>query len=138
VGGQLGAYFYYYNTSDFVPNPNTAITFADGWSGLCKSSTVNFLITTLQFTFLPIFIHRSSPWKEPIYKNIALSVLILINIALIIPIYLFTPYFSFLDLQNINQTYAGIMLGITGGSCILCGIANWIIEGAQLHEVIQY
>lgn len=95
---QVGAYYYYYNTSDFVANPKPSATFSDGWNGLCKSTTVNFLIVILHSTLLPIMVYRGSPWKEPIYKNVALTVLIIINIVLIVPIFFQTASLSFLDL----------------------------------------
>lgn len=136
TAAQVASYFYYYNTPDFVPNSQPSATFSSGWNGVCKSATINFLITVLEFSVLPFFIFRSSPWKEPIYKNWPLTVLILINIALIIPIYFFTSSFSIIDMQTIGKSYAGVVLAITGGGCLLCGIANWVIEKGRLHEFI--
>lgn len=99
--GQIGAYYYYYKSSDYEPNPKPYATFSDGWNGLNKSATINFLIEVLEYTLLPIIIFRSSPWKEPIYQNIPLLVLIIINIVLIVPIFFETANLSFLDLLPI-------------------------------------
>jgi hypothetical protein len=96
--GQVGAYLYYYQTSDFVANPYPNATYQEGWNGVCKSTTVNFLIIILEHTLLPIFIYRSSPWKEEIYKNKALCLLIVINLVLIVPFFFETANLSFLDL----------------------------------------
>lgn len=136
IAGQVSSYFFYYNSPDFVPNPQHSATFSSGFNGLCKSSTINFLMSVLFYSSLPLFVYRSSPWKEPIYKNIPLISLVLINIFLIIPIYFFTSQLSFLDLQPIGIYYAGIILAIIGGSCVVCGIANLIIEKCKFHESI--
>jgi hypothetical protein len=123
--GQVGAYYYYYNNSgDFVANPKPSATFSDGWNGVCKSTTVNFLIIVLEYTLLPVMIYRSSPWKEPIYQNVALTVLIIINIALIVPIFFETASLSFLDLQPIAQGPAAVIFIITLIGCISCAAVN--------------
>jgi hypothetical protein len=127
AAGQLGAYLYYYHNSDFVANPHPIATYKDGWNGVCKSTTVNFLIIILEFTLLPIFIYRSSPWKEEIYKNKPLSLLIVINLVLIVPFFFETANLSFLDLQPIDPSSAGIIFAIIIFACIDCGIVNKII-----------
>ena len=103
AAGQAGAYYYYYKTSDFVPNPRPVATFQSGWNGNTKTSTVNFLILVLQFTLIHIAIYRSSTWKESIYKHIPLTILIVVNLGLIIPIYFLAANLSFLELQPIAQ-----------------------------------
>lgn len=100
--GQIGAYLYYYQSNDFVPNPHPYVSYRDGWNGVCKSSTVNFLIIIVEYTLLPIVIYRSSPWKEEIYKNLFLLSTIIINLVLIIAIFIETANLSILDLLPIN------------------------------------
>jgi hypothetical protein len=33
TAGQVGAYYYYINSSDFTPNPKPVANFKDGWTG---------------------------------------------------------------------------------------------------------
>lgn len=122
------AFFYYTSSSDFEPNPQPKVTFSHGWNGVCKSSTANFLIVILIFTLLPIFIYRSAPWKEPFYKNIVLLILILLDLGAIICMYLFTSQLSIIDLLPIRLREAIIMFGITTCGCMLCGVANLVIN----------
>jgi hypothetical protein len=68
------------------------------------------------------------------YKNIPLLLLIIVNLALIIPFYFYTASLSFLDLQPIGQSYAAIVLGITIASCIVSWIINYIIDELKMHE----
>jgi hypothetical protein len=101
--GQVGSYLYYYQSNDFVPNPHHYASYQEGWNGLCKSSTINFLIIILQYTLLPIVVYRSSPWKEEIYKNLFILSSIIINLILTIIIFLSTASLSILDLLPIGR-----------------------------------
>lgn len=38
------AYFWYKSSSDFSPNPTQYVTFDSGWTGVCKSGTMAFII----------------------------------------------------------------------------------------------
>jgi RsiW-degrading membrane proteinase PrsW (M82 family) len=98
----VAGYQYYVNTSDFVANPNPVATFADGWNGVNKSGTLIFLMLIIVCTLLPLFIYRSDPWKQPLYKNVILTVIIVVNSVLFFAIYYTTSYLSFLDLVPIG------------------------------------
>ncbi len=69
AGGQTVAYLYYYNSSDFVPNPN-----ADTLNGDNKSGTIFFLTTMMLGIFLFIAFASSKPFKKPLYKNTPVAV----------------------------------------------------------------
>lgn len=136
AAGLAGSYFFYYNTDEFIPNTVRTITFASGWNGKCVSTTVSFFVTVLEFSLLPFVVYRSSPWKEPFYRNIPLMILVIVNIALITVIYFWPQYFAFLDLKVISRQYAGIIYGITLGVCGVSIAVGRVIEKAQLHQNI--
>ena len=111
--GMILAYEYYYYSSDFTPNPITKVTFKDGWNGVNKSSTVLFLISVLYYISLSFLLYRGSPWKKPIYRNILMTLLIVLNIVLIIVIFFTTEKHSWIDLVKIDKEKAAIVLAIT-------------------------
>ena len=136
TAGQTAAYFVYYNSSEFMPNPKPIVTISTGFNGECQSSTVNFLISTLLFSFFPVIIYRSSPWKQAIYKNIALTIIVFLNVGLILTIYFMTGTFGFIGLQAISLKYSMIIMAITLATLILTWLANYFIQNKKMHEVI--
>lgn len=96
--GFVSGYQYYIQTDDFVANSQTTVSFSSGWNGYNKSSTVCFLMANIMYIMLGVLVYRSSPWKERIWKNIPLSILIIINLIAIVTIYFLTAYLSFLNL----------------------------------------
>lgn len=97
--GLIGAYIYYFNSGNFVANTVTSIKFPEGWFGKTQSCTINFITSNLEYTFLPIAIYRSSPWKLQIFTNIPVTILIIVNIIVIFFISFFSSGFGFLDIQ---------------------------------------
>jgi hypothetical protein len=100
---QYIVYLYYFKSSDFVPNPKPYATFVDGWNFICKSSSVFFLVNTVQATLMPFSTYRSLPWKEKIYKNILMTILIILNSIGISIIFFETQYLSFIQLEPIGH-----------------------------------
>lgn len=52
------------------------------------------------------------PFKKPIYYNIALSVLLLIDIGVSIALFFITPLMA-LQMLDIGKYYGGVLFGIT-------------------------
>lgn len=136
--GMAASYQYYASTTDFVPNPTPTVTFSNGYNHLTKSSTIIFLSQNIVNIFMSVMLYRGSPWKEPFYKNKAFTILFVVNIVLIIPIFFTTKYLSFLDLQPIGLTEAGVVLVIMMGTVLIGFIYNKIIENALLHEKLYH
>lgn len=93
--GLVASYIYYANTDDFVPNnTHRYVHFEDGWFGNTKSSTMNFIAANLSYIALALFIYKSKPWKQPVWTNKPLFVVILVNTVLIIIISFITDKLS--------------------------------------------
>lgn len=99
--GLIGSYVYYVNSGSFTPNTNVEIRFPKGWFGETESSTVNFITSNILYIFLPFAIYRSDPWKLPIWTNKPVTIIIIVNIILLVPLSLFTKYLGFMGLQAI-------------------------------------
>lgn len=63
TAGMILSYEYYQATSDFVPNPNPAVTFANGYNSVTKSTSVIFLCQNIINISLAVFVYRGYPWK---------------------------------------------------------------------------
>ena len=125
--GMALSYLYYSKTSDFVPNPTPSITFQNGYNHTTKSSTIVFLCQNIINIFLGVHIYRSGPWKEPFYKNKAFTIVVVVNILLLIPMYFTTKYLSFMDVQPIGVNEAGVVLAIMMGSAAVSFVYNKIL-----------
>ena len=120
--GLIGSYVYYANSDDFEPNVDHRYChFEEGWYGLTKSSTANFIAANITYVLLSLVLYKSKPWKQPIWNNKPLFAIIIINAMLIILISLFNEHMSLLDIQPIGTTSVLIIwliILLTGALCI--------------------
>jgi magnesium-transporting ATPase (P-type) len=126
-GGSIIAYYYYVNTDDFVSNPISSVTFDSGWSGESKGSTIFLGITNIYYSFLPILLARSKPWKESYWKNIPLFVLTLLDIIFSVSYFFITSSLSFLNVLPIGLAQASIVFGIMIGTIFIGFLYNLIV-----------
>ena len=127
--GLISSYVYYSNSDDFVPNlGHRYCHFEDGWYGLTKSSTANFISANIIYVLLSLVLYKSKPWKQPVWNNKPLFVIILINAVLIIMISLFNSHMSFLDIQPIAATPMLIIWLIILFTGALCVAYNLVLE----------
>ena len=95
--------------------------FEEGWYGLTKSSTANFIAANIIYILLSLVLYKSRPWKQPIWNNKPLFSIILINAVLLILISLFNGHMSFLDIQPIATLpllIIWLVILLTGALCI--------------------
>lgn len=78
--GVLGAWFYFYNTDEFVPNPKTRVTVENGsFNSKIMSTSMIYVLVLIVLAANGFIMHRSSPWRERIYRNYPFSLLLFVN-----------------------------------------------------------
>lgn len=133
LGGVLGAYYYYVNSHGYVADTtHRSITFVKGFDSRTQNCTIIFQMLVIIYTLLPIPIIRGSPYKEPIWRNFFLLLVIILNFILSTLIFFGTPYLSFLYLVQIDQSKEAVLYGIMMATMAVCFIYNQIIKIAVL------
>lgn len=79
IAGLCFGFFYYRSTDEYTPSPVQTLTLA-GYYFLCQNTTVVFLLIQLPFTLNAFFLHNSKPFKQKIYDNWIMVVIIIGNI----------------------------------------------------------
>ena len=134
--GLVGSYVYFTNSGDFVANTeHKSIKFPDGWYGETQSSTVNFITSIITFALLPIAIYRSSPWKLPIWTNLPVTIVVIVNILLILPISYFTSDLGFFGLKPIGRSEISVIWIIMLGTSIIVIFMNIAIENYFFNKM---
>jgi hypothetical protein len=134
--GLIGAYVYYINTPQFVPNTtHTTIRFGGAWYGQSQSSTIGFITSVILNIALPFAIYQSTPWKLPMWKNAFLMALIIINIIMIVPISILTSRFSFLGLQHIEVEQIMVIWAIMLSTAAVAILYSKAIEKYYFSKV---
>lgn len=85
------------------------------------------MCSNIVYTFFPMFVYRSRPWKQPFYKNIALTIVIGLNVVLSIGIFFKTKDLSFLDLQPIGMTESIYLLVIMMTASLVSFFYNLVV-----------
>jgi uncharacterized membrane protein YhaH (DUF805 family) len=80
-------------------------------------------------------LYEGNPWKEPIYKNYLLFVIILINIVFTAFMSFFVPQLKgFFSFTEMSYQAMGIVFGIAMIGGILTLIFNSLVSSLRLHE----
>ena len=62
--GVLGAWFYFYNTDEFEPNPKTKVTVDNGsFNSKIMSTSLIFVLVLMVLAMNAFIMHRSYPWR---------------------------------------------------------------------------
>jgi hypothetical protein len=115
----------------FQRNPNIEYS---QWIFQCQTNTAVFLTTQLFYIFNSVWIYTSSPWKQKIYKNISLTVWLIIVAIVNSAFFWFTPSLSsFLGLVNIGF-YSGIAFTLTVAFILLGCIWSEIVRCSNIYK----
>jgi hypothetical protein len=125
--GLVVSYEYLIHSGTFIPNPYPDVTFASGYYGICQSATTMFICIIFIFIFMGLFIFRSSPWKEPLYQNKPLTVLLILNFVAVLFLFFGTKYLSFLNIVPLETRIAGVIFAIMVATMTLLWMFNVLI-----------
>ena len=139
IGGICGAYYYFYNTSEYAANPNPSITIKNGFNSQNHSATIMFLFVLVIFAFNALFIYSSMPWKQRFYKNILFTILFAVNTILSIVFFFITKSMvTAFEMVEISIVNAGICLGIIMGCVVISFFYNQLIRSLKLdHKILS-
>lgn len=129
AGGQAVGYLYYYNTSDFEPNPNRNTINGDN-----KSATITFLTTLMVSMFLFIGFASSHPFKKPLYANTPATIFLIFGFIMTTFLYFFTQKLSALQIKPIAMHEALIVYLISAATGILIVLYAKMIRSAELYK----
>jgi uncharacterized membrane protein len=130
----VACYLYNSNTDGFTSNLNCAVTFAFGYIGRTQSATIMFVAKILALIFMAVTVYRSSPWKEPIYRNILLTVLLVLNFIVMFFLFFGTSSLAMLRVVPIANNKMGVCLAIMLVTAGINWVFNYLIERQNFHE----
>lgn len=87
ASGLLGGFFYTTGRSDYITNSDPFYIFGVGYHPDCQLVTSMFLLMGIPLATTSVLVYKSHPWKNTIYKNIVLTIVIIVNIIIMIVFY---------------------------------------------------
>jgi cation-transporting ATPase 13A3/4/5 len=114
TAGFCAAYFYFYNSPAYIPNPLQVVSALKGYLGVkCTTTTILWLMINIPFILNAFFIYNSFPFKCGFFSNILLMVLFVANLIPAIVFFFVTGLVtSGLALVSIPNEQTGGVLGI--------------------------
>jgi hypothetical protein len=83
TGGYAAAYVYgRYFSEEHIANPEPSVTFDSGYYSKTFSTTILFICYNIQPPTLVLFLYKSRPWRERLWGNILLTLIIVVNIGI--------------------------------------------------------
>lgn len=74
-----------------------------GWTSNTPLVACQLLYFSLQPVIMIVGVYEGSPWKQPLYKNVALFMVFLLNLAFQVAYYFIQPQLaSFFDVPSIS------------------------------------
>jgi hypothetical protein len=110
------------------------VRFEDGWFGETKSATINFITANVVYVMLAVLLYRSSPWKQQIWTNRPLFLIILLNTLLVAAMSLWTSELGGMGLQPIARGQMAITWGIMLVAGAGCGCFNMLLGRTCFRE----
>ena len=132
--GILGSWFYYSNTSYYVPNPQTSVSIqTNGFNSKNQSTTLLYVLILMTSACNGFITYRSKPWRQRIYTNLILTLILIINLAVAIGFAFFNDYVSpAFQFYFINRWSMGICIFINLGALVLNFIYNAVVGAFKL------
>lgn len=128
---------YYRSQEEYVWN-YSKVTVDSGYTFQTSLATCQYVLYNFFPSFIVIGLYISSPWKEPIYRNYLLFIVILVNLATTGALAFLMPtlkdFFSFTDMTMKSM---GIIFMIAMLTCILSVAFNVWIQWLQLHQSLK-
>ena len=90
TGGLIAGYFYFRSTALFRPNPLPEAQ--TKWQTITYSTTCMFLLLLPPFSIYSLFFYIGEPWKQKIYKNKILFILIVLNLSATVALHYITKF----------------------------------------------
>lgn len=126
TGGLVAGVLYFRSTSGYIPNPTPVAV--RSWTRATYSTTCIFLLILFPFAIYSLFFYIAGPWKQKIYKNWVLFVLIILNMISTVAMHYITPFaLKPLGLVPIAYEVASNLLLISIAASLIGFIYNQII-----------
>jgi len=84
ISGVVSGFQFIVNQPDYITNPSPYFPLGGGYNPECQLVTSMFLMMGLPLATTAILVYKSSPWKNPIYRNYVLSIVIGVNILIVL------------------------------------------------------
>jgi magnesium-transporting ATPase (P-type) len=93
---------FFRSTSEYVRNTRRADV-NSGWTSHAHLVACQLLYFSLQPVIMIVGVYEGSPWKQPLYKNVVLFIVFLLNLAFQVAYYFIQPQLlSFFDVPSIS------------------------------------
>lgn len=138
--GYVAAYVYGKEISgEFIPNPNPHVGFDTGYYSKTFSTTIMFICYNIQPPTLVLFLYKSKPWREYLWCNIILFLIIVVNIGIGIAAFFLTNELSQgLDLIGMSRRVEVTIFIIMLITIVVAFVYNLFIDFLKLHEKQYY
>lgn len=106
-----------------------------GWASNDYLVASEYLYYSLQPVVIIACLYESTPWKDPLYRNIPLFIVFLLNFAFQTGYYFLQPQLAdFFGLPAISYTSLAYLFAIGMGASVVNFIYCKIINALRLHE----
>lgn len=93
--GILASWFYYSNTTYFIPNPQKTVSLqTNGFNSKNQCTTLLYVLILMTAACNGFITYRSKPWRQRIYTNYILTFLLVVTLTVAIFFAFFNDYIS--------------------------------------------
>lgn len=93
--GILASWFYYSNTTYYIPNPQKTVSLqTNGFNSKNQCTTLLYVLVLMTVACNGFITYRSKPWRQRIYTNYILTFLLVVTLTVAIFFAFFNDYIS--------------------------------------------